>query len=513
MKWLKLFRFRQPEPLKKNAPSIDAFRDRTPTNEQLIEQARHAEEASTAVNLWQLAIARKPESPTVWKEAVTALLKLKALDAADAVLCEAVKKFPDALELWYEWGRSAMARRLPIVEAVRWTQVRNQFPKHVHGYLCGARLARKQGQHIEAEHLIEEAIALIGTDKRLLLEHANCAEAQSNWPLAVSRWQALESAGPLDAASTASFAITLMRLGKLEDARERAQAGLNAFPADLALQQALAEIEAASGQHTEALKRWQTLRDAHPNNPGVISGHGQALWRYNLQNQKPASYALDRPVDVGLVSDATIRDLTLRFESLGQNCELGLVQRRYGAEPLGLLRWATTNPDELIAGLQRKFDGFGELENVRLDLEKTEIMVNEDLFKIFFHTFTQQSEALDLENFRIKQSRHLKFLARTFIDRLGDGDKIYVYRPDQIWSNQAYEEIYSELQKFGALNLLIVKRADQQHPANQVECVHDRLYFGYVERFGLDRGPVWDIAFDSWVALLRNAANLIDQQP
>ena len=33
-------------------------------------------------------------------------------------------------------------------------------------------------------------------------------------------------------------------------------------------------------------------------------------------------------------------DLVLDFESVGDNCELGIFQRRVGAEPLGLLRFA-----------------------------------------------------------------------------------------------------------------------------------------------------------------------------
>ena len=43
--------------------------------------------------------------------------------------------------------------------------------------------------------------------------------------------------------------------------------------------------------------------------------------------------------------------LMLRFEALGDNCELGLVQRRAGAEPLGLLRLLLTlasDPGDLV---------------------------------------------------------------------------------------------------------------------------------------------------------------------
>jgi hypothetical protein len=34
------------------------------------------------------------------------------------------------------------------------------------------------------------------------------------------------------------------------------------------------------------------------------------------------------------------RDLVLQFESLGDSCELGLVQRMVGVEPLGMFRFA-----------------------------------------------------------------------------------------------------------------------------------------------------------------------------
>ena len=53
------------------------------------------------------------------------------------------------------------------------------------------------------------------------------------------------------------------------------------------------------------------------------------------------------------------RDLMLRFESLGQNCEFGLVQRRCGSEPLGLLRFASTPLPHLLAAFEGGFEGLG----------------------------------------------------------------------------------------------------------------------------------------------------------
>jgi hypothetical protein len=49
-----------------------------------------------------------------------------------------------------------------------------------------------------------------------------------------------------------------------------------------------------------------------------------------------------------------------RFESLGHDCEFGLLQRRVGAEPLDLLRFATMTLDRLVDGLRQGFEGVGE---------------------------------------------------------------------------------------------------------------------------------------------------------
>lgn len=62
-----------------------------------------------------------------------------------------------------------------------------------------------------------------------------------------------------------------------------------------------------------------------------------------------------------------IDELMLSFESLGDNCEFGLVQRQANIEPLGLLRFNGFHvPPEfrierLVAGLDRHFYGLGEL--------------------------------------------------------------------------------------------------------------------------------------------------------
>jgi hypothetical protein len=55
-----------------------------------------------------------------------------------------------------------------------------------------------------------------------------------------------------------------------------------------------------------------------------------------------------------------LRALFRRFESLGMTCEFGLVQRQLGLEPLGLLRFASITPDNLIALLNSDLAGVAD---------------------------------------------------------------------------------------------------------------------------------------------------------
>lgn len=57
-------------------------------------------------------------------------------------------------------------------------------------------------------------------------------------------------------------------------------------------------------------------------------------------------------------------DALKRFESLGDNCEFGFVQRANGCEEGGLLRWAISPLDKLIDCLDTEFTNFYRYENL-----------------------------------------------------------------------------------------------------------------------------------------------------
>jgi hypothetical protein len=76
------------------------------------------------------------------------------------------------------------------------------------------------------------------------------------------------------------------------------------------------------------------------------------------------------PVDAPVMScgQIPVAELMLKFESLGQNCEFGFVQRSCHAEPNDLLRFASAPLPSLLAALQASFNGMGDPESLQVKL-------------------------------------------------------------------------------------------------------------------------------------------------
>ena len=462
---------------------------------------------STAPSFWLNLAEQRSHDPSAIKEAATNLIDLKAFSEAESILRQAMENLPDEPGLLIDFARCAALQQQPAEEIARLALLRQRFPNHAVGYINGIRAARRTNSHVEAEALAEQGLARCGNHHRLLIESAICADLRSEWPEAVRRWRLVDQHGPMDGRAFYGLGVALIRNGQIDEGEAELWKGLAKFPRDLDVKVALAEAATARECWGEAVAIWQKLLEENPRNQRLIDGLGVATWRYQVQKETFGEFHDDTQVqvaDVGQVLDEELRQLMLRFESLGEDCEFGLVQRHYGAEPLSMLRWCSTHPGTLTPGLGRRFEGVGELQNIELDLGKPEIMVNEKSSGIRFHTFIQRSPNLDLEDFSRRQAKHLAQLRRRFLDRLDDGEKIYVYKMLKIYSLDIIEAIYAGIQRYSSAPLLVISRADTENPPGSLRHLHDGLYHGYVDRFGLDRGSVWTISFDLWVKLCRD---------
>lgn len=219
--------------------------------------------------------------------------------------------------------------------------------------------------------------------------------------------------------------------------------------------------------------------------------------------------------DVDLTQWATQRtglsipDIALRFESLGENCEFGLFQRRCDAEPLGLLRFSSTFMRNLIRGISNAFDGLGAAEDIDPRLEGTdrkEYMIHEKKYGLVYHTFVYEGQR-SVWLMREQESARLKFLLRKFMEELEVSEKIFVYKHSTSVAEEEILPLHLALNQRGDNTLLWVMPAKPGRPAGTVEVVMPGLLKGYIDRFAPDDNA-HDLSFDGWLRICANACVL-----
>ncbi|MFL5286329.1 MAG: hypothetical protein ACJ8AW_36475 [Rhodopila sp.] len=202
----------------------------------------------------------------------------------------------------------------------------------------------------------------------------------------------------------------------------------------------------------------------------------------------------------------TIPEIALQFESLGENCEFGLFQRRCDSEPLGLLRFSSTFMRNLIRGIDSGFGGLGAVEDIDTRLEggpRKEYMIHEKRYGLVYHTFVYEGER-SIWLMREQESARLRFLRRKFLEELEANDKIFVYKFDAPVAEEEILPLHMALNRYGTATLLWVVPAERDRPAGTVEVVMPGLLKGYIDRFA-PADNAHDLSFEGWLRVCANA--------
>jgi hypothetical protein len=210
------------------------------------------------------------------------------------------------------------------------------------------------------------------------------------------------------------------------------------------------------------------------------------------------------------------RKLLMQFESLGgsgHGCEFGLLQREFGAEPLGLLRWADLAPHLLAEALETEFDGVGLPENTILFVPETagrpEYWTRDSRYWMAMRTFVPVDE-MPLAEICERACRRLQFLKCKLTDDLRSGDKIFVYKVLQRnLPDDELERIHSAMRRYDDNTLLYVRYEDDAHPNGTVELAKPGLLVGYIDRFSHSPEDVYvGDATSSWLPVCEEAYRL-----
>jgi hypothetical protein len=220
------------------------------------------------------------------------------------------------------------------------------------------------------------------------------------------------------------------------------------------------------------------------------SPHFDAAWYRTFYNDvgaagwEPLLHFIRRGKSRGRRQRGASGSLYDAFESLGDDCEFGNVQRQSGSNKLGLFRFAATNIDGLIAAFDHGLDRLASDETIRIVREAGEYRTHIAAFGMLFHSHVATA-ASTLADIKAHEVSRLRLLARKFTEDLQDGHKIFVYKSEQI-PVAKMQELASRLRRLGPNHLLCVTLTPDRQKLGTLEVLSDALAIGYIDRFDWD---------------------------
>jgi hypothetical protein len=207
------------------------------------------------------------------------------------------------------------------------------------------------------------------------------------------------------------------------------------------------------------------------------------------------------------------------FRSLGDNCELGLVQRHAGAEPIDLLRFAGLyipiehRLEAIKDALARGFFGLGQPGTIHFEVGapddngQQEFVAHESVYQLLYHTGRHAGE-IDADRLLQQQAQVLQVWREKFLDDLRTADKVCVWKSNLPQHETDIRDLLAVLRIYGPNSLLWVAQCDADHAPGTVNDLGRGLFKGYVERFApYDRA--YEISLDSWFAMCARAYQVI----
>jgi hypothetical protein len=203
--------------------------------------------------------------------------------------------------------------------------------------------------------------------------------------------------------------------------------------------------------------------------------------------------------------------IVAEFESLGDNCEFGFVQRYHGVESGGLLRWASSNLAGLILALEQRFAGIYQLSDLA---PYTVNMVIDRKYGIAFHSAMRSAVNNDcleyaltdgvLDAIHREEHEKISYLVNKLTDALCRGDRIFVYKRNGGLSFREIIRLRRALDNYGKSRLLCVVPAYRSLPPGKVKLVGPGIKLAGIEKLA----PYEEVElalYEQWTSICRDA--------
>jgi hypothetical protein len=220
------------------------------------------------------------------------------------------------------------------------------------------------------------------------------------------------------------------------------------------------------------------------------------------------------PLPLKRARKAYCKDVLAKFHSLGSNCEFGLLQHKYLAEPLDLFRFSDVSTGKMVAALQTGLRELRKPENVVLQFDGPieyglpQLTVIVPSLGIRFHG-GNLTLGKTFDELKITHAKRLDLLARKLFDDLEDADRIFVHKSASS-ARSDVEKLYALMRTYGPNRLLWVTLEEPGKPAGTVELEKDGFMHAYIDRFA-NLQTAADFSEVHWLTLCRKALRMAGQ--
>lgn len=498
-----------------------------PTIQGLLETAvshMQAEKWAAALTALRDFAARNSDLNSVFFRLSNELREMGRLKEAEEVLHQITILFPDDQRAAFGYARMAYARRDWRESIKRFQHLTECFPDFLDGYRFLGDLLYGQKRYDEADIVIAEGMSRFPAEPRLAVSYAWSGHLKGDqtrdWRTACERWQSLVRTFPDERLGYAMLGFVLSKfLNRTEEAEVVLQEGMKRFPEDVAIAREHARAADYRNDWAEALRRWDALIERWPEDRSLTKGRGETEARQRLTEIDHAHddrsthlvHVLPRP------SPEPTREgnLLLRFESLGENCEFGLVQRHFGVEPLGLLRWVALAPEDLCLALEEQFQGLDDPADMEVRLVGPEYHMYGKRYRMRMHTYIVESEYKGtVAQLHAQLFRRIRYLKEKFLEDLRAAEKLLLWQSGvgSVIGDETVLRMRDAVRSYGRNTLVVIRRDNEPALSPSAESrvpglIEGRLH--QTDKVTTPDGRTSSVSpFDGWVTLCRTIVKL-----
>lgn len=272
----------------------------------------------------------------------------------------------------------------------------------------------------EAEQVLAAAVARFPSSFPAAIEYASVAARRADWDEAMTRWRHVRERFPHAADGWIGEGAALLDAGRVDEGEAVIVEALTTFPEVPEPAVWYVSVALRRGQWAEAERRFAARCAAFPADATVSLTRQKIEYMARVIGESEGRMpAPDASGDL---------EMPMRFESLGGDCEFGMVQRRFGFEPVGLFRFAGARSGALLKAIETRCEGIGAPENTSLYVRNRgrEYVAIDPRLNIVWRT-SEYQYAADRKRLLQEQQRQLTYLGRKLVGDLEAAQKIFVY--------------------------------------------------------------------------------------